>query len=171
MKPKYTRDEMETDIYERTSGKPLPSNIDINVDIEATKEIIARHISGMVEERFESLANTATVTLLNKGNAHFGMPFEWNLLNNDGHGNPPVENPLTLDFCFYYSEYDNPLVWRGNLQALIDDILVISMYGEVISKNTAQKMAVPIRDELLKLVDKLNYYIDTAEEINEGEDE
>jgi hypothetical protein len=161
---------METDIYERTRGEPLPSNADINVDIEATKEVIARHIAGMVEERFEKLAESATITFLNKGDAHFSMPFEWNLLNGDGHNNPPVENPLTLDFCFYYSDYDNPLVWRGNLQALIDDVLVISMYGEVISKNTAQKMVVPIRDELLKLVDKLNYYIDTAEEIK-GEDQ
>lgn len=171
MEPKYTRDEMETDIYERTSGKPLPSNIDINADIEGVKEVIASQITGLVNEVFEGLVESSTVALLNKVDTNFSMPFGWSPLNGDGHGNPPVENPLAIDFCFFYTEYDNPLVWRGNLQALIDDTLVGHLHGEVLSKKVAQKMAVPMRDELLKLVDKINYYIDTAEEINEGEDE
>ena len=170
MKPKYTRDEMETDIYERTSGKPLPSNVTVEEDIEHISNNIATQVTEVLLDTARELLESNTISFVNGREVNFSLPFEWSSLGSDGHGNPPVENPLAIDFSLYYSDYDNALTWRGNFQALIDDVIVGHLHGEVVAKDTAQKVFVPMRDELLKLVDKFNYFIDRAEEIK-GEEE
>ena len=170
MNPKYTRDEMENDIGERTKGRPLPSNMSVEEDIEHISNNIATQVTEMLLNTTRELLESNTISFVNGKDVHFSLPFEWSSLGSDGHNNPPVENPLAIDFSLYYSDYDNGLTWRGNFQSLIDEVIVGHLHGEVVAKDTAQKVFVPMRDELLKLVDKFNYFIETAEGMDGDEE-
>jgi hypothetical protein len=141
------------------------------IDMTFVQQKITKALHEAIEEHITEMFRNSEASV--------NLPFEWT--DQDGYGNPPVEDPLTLytriDGVF---DDENGLVWVTNFRDAINDAIwlhtdvagstsprdINKLVGSIY-KSDAEKVLVPIRDELLKEVAKLNHYIDNAEDDDE----
>ena len=86
-------------------------------------------------------------------------PFYWSTSDDDGHGGPPVENPLTLDIQLPLGENEEPVVYRTTLEEVIDD----EFFFENLEPVDADKVA-RVADELERIAAKIRERITAVRE-------
>ena len=79
----------------------------------------------------------------------------------DGQGNPPVKDPLTVYLTLYVGADCNGITFKTSLSNMVDDMYEIHLLGDYVDTNSAKHIKI-FRDALYKEVEKLDKVIAEA---------
>ena len=126
-----------------------------DIEYESSSKELNHLVEGIANDEFKYGMN------------HFYLPIEYIHLGEDGYGNAPVEDPLTIRFgTTAFSDQDG-MLFESSLTTIIDDMIddnVVLRDGEkCFFKNDTGKFKL-LAQALQNEVNKLNKLIDNAVE-------